>query len=207
MQEETLEVEVIDESIRVNSESIRDSIRDEWIGAVAAQRATDLTKSAFQRAISHLLGVRGCRVDLIRRGAAQNTRYSGLAIELVKAHKLGDEARMQQLLDLAKLTSSSQSSGLVVVDHVATLEGKIANLRQTGIVNSELQADRLREKLAQISLCNQVTQQRNEDLKSARLLAARNRGIEQGLDIFTAEEEALEETLAHLRALKISGNQ
>ncbi|WP_373534727.1 hypothetical protein [Microcoleus sp.] len=158
MQEEALEVEIV-ESNRVETESIRESIRDEWVGAVAAYRLTDLTKSSFQRAISHLLGIRGCRVDSIRRGDAKNTRYSGLAIELIKAHKSGNEVLLQQLLEFAaKPANSSQSSGLTVIDHVATLETKIANLRQATATNSQLNADRIREKLAEITRCNQTAQ-------------------------------------------------
>ena len=206
--QEALEVEIVGESNRVESESIRESIRDEWIGAATAVRLTDLTKSAFQRAISHLLGVRGCRVDSIRRGDAKNTRYSGLAIELIKAHKSGDKARLQQLLELAtKPTNSSPSSGLAVVDHVATLESKIANLRQIGAANSQLSGDQIRDKLVEIARCNQAAQQRNEELDDVELLAADTRGIKRALAIFSAEEAALESALAHLRAAKISGNQ
>lgn len=207
--QETLEVEIIvDESNRVETESIRESIRDEWIGATAAYRLTDLTKSSFQRAISHLLGVRGCRVDSIRRGDAKNTRYSGLAIELIKAHKSGDEVLLQRLLEFAaKPASSNQSSSLAVVDHVATLEEKITKLRQVTAASSQLNADRIQSKLAEITRCNQTAQQRNETLNDAELLAAENRGIEQALAIFSAEEAAKENALAHLRALKISGNQ
>ena len=206
--QEALEVEIVGESNRVETESIRESIRDEWIGATAAYKLADLTKSSFQRAISHLLGVRGCRVDTIRRGDAKNTRYSGLAIELIKAHKSGDETLLQRLLEFAtQPASSSQSSSLAVVDHVATLDGKIANLRQATAASSQLNADRIREKLAEITRCNQTAQQRNEALNDAELLAAENRGIEQALAIFSAEEAAKENALAHLRALKISGNQ
>ena len=206
--QEALEVEIVDESNQLETESIHESIRDEWIGATTAYKLAYLTKSSFQRAVSHLLGVRGCRVDSIRRGDAKNTRYSGLAIELIKAHKSGDEVLLQQLLEFAaKPVISSQSSGLAVVDHVATLEGKIANLRQATATNSQLNADRIREKLAEITRCNQTAQQRNETLNDAELLAAENRGIEQALAIFSAEEVAKENALAHLRALKISGNQ
>ncbi|MEG3899948.1 MULTISPECIES: hypothetical protein [unclassified Microcoleus] len=205
--QEALEVEIV-ESNRVETESIRESIRDEWIGAMTAYKLADLTKSSFQRAISHLLGVRGCRVDSIRRGDAKNTRYSRLAIELIKAHKSGDEVRLQQLLELAVNPAiSSQPSSLAVVDHIATLETKIANLRQATAANSRLNADRMRSKLAEITRCNQTAQQRNEALNDAELLAAESRGIEQALAIFSAEEAAKENALAHLRALKISGNQ
>jgi hypothetical protein len=204
---EALDVEII-ESNRDEIESIRESIRNEWIGATAAHKLTNLTKSSFQRAISHLLGVRNCRVDSIRRGDAKNTRYSRLAIELVKAHKSGDEALLQRLLEFAaKSTTPSESSSLAVVDHVATLEGKIANLRQTTTANSQLNANRIRDKLAGITHANQIAQQRNEALNDAELLAAENRGIEQALAIFSAEERAKESALAHLRASKISGNQ
>jgi hypothetical protein len=208
MQEEAFEVEIV-KSTRDETESIRESIRDEWYGAVAAYRLTSLTKSSFQRAISHVLGVRGCRVDSIRRGGAQNTRYSGLAIELIKAHKSGDEALLQRLMEFAaKPTKSSQSSGgLVVVDHVATLEERIDNLRQTATTNSQFNGDRIRGKLAQIVHSSKTAQQRNKALNDAELLAAENRGIEQALAIFEAEEAAKENALAHLRASKISGNQ
>jgi len=206
--QEALEVEIVGESTRVETESIRDSIRDEWMGAAVAYKLTDLTKSSFQRAISHLLGVRGCRVDSIRRGNAKNTRYSGLAIELVKAHDSGNETLLQQLLEFAaKPAISNQSSSLAVVDHVATLEGKIANLRQAGIANSQLNANRIQEKLAEIARRNQAAQQRNEELSEAERVAAENWGIEQGLTIFAIGEAAKESTLAHLRAAKISGNQ
>ena len=209
MQEaEALEVEII-ESTRDESESIRESIRDEWVGATAAVKLSGLTKSSFQRAISHLLAARGCRVDSIRRGDAKNTRYSGLAIELVKAHKSGDEFLLQRLLEFAaKPASPSQSSGLtVVVDHVATLDGKIANLQQAAVNTSQVNANRIRQKLADITRCNQIAQQRSETLSDAELLAAENRGVEQALAIFSAEEAAKQNALAHLRASKISGNQ
>ena len=84
-----LDVEVIGESILENEESIDESIRDKWVGAIEAQRLTDLNKSGFQKAISHLLAVRNCRIDSIRKGNARQTRYSLLAIELIKAR--GDE--------------------------------------------------------------------------------------------------------------------
>jgi hypothetical protein len=178
------------------------------VGATAAFRLAGLTKSSFQRAISHLLVARGCRVDALRRGDAKNTRYSGLAIELIKAHKSGDEFLLQRLLEFAaKPTSPSQSSSLAVVDHVATLEGKIANLQQTTAANSQLNADRIREKLAEITRANQAAQQRNEALSDVELVAAESRGVERALKIFSAEEAAKENTLAHLRALKISENQ
>ena len=205
--QEALEVEIVGESTRVETESIRESIRDEWMGATAAYKLADLTKSSFQRAISHLLGIRGCRVDCLRRGDAKNTRYSGLAIELIKAHKSGDEALLQRLLEFAAKPASPKSSGLTVVDHVATLDGKIANLRQATAASSQLNADRIRDKLAEITRCNQTAQQRNEALNDSELLAAENRGVEQALAIFSAEEAAKENALAHLRALKISGNQ
>jgi len=205
--QDALDVEIV-ELTRDESESIRESIRDEWVGATAAIKLSGLTKSSFQRAISHLLAARGCRVDSIRRGDAKNTRYSGLAIELIKAHKSGDETLLQRLLEFAaKPASSSQSSSLAVVDHVATLEGKIANLRQTTAANSQLNADRVRQKLVEIARCNQTAQHRNETLNDAELEAAENRGVAQALAIFSAEEAAKENALAHLRASKISGNQ
>jgi hypothetical protein len=214
--QEPLEVEIVGESTRVEAESIRESTRVEaesirdnkWVSATTAYKLTSLTKSSFQRAISHLLGVRGCQVDLIRCGDAKNTRYSELAIELVKAHKSSDEALLQKLLEFAfKPASSNQSSGLAVVNHIVTLEAKIDNLKQTASENSQLNADRIRQKLMEIKRCNQTVQQRNEALSAAELLVAENRGIEQALAIFSAEEAAKESALAHLRASKISGNQ
>ena len=202
------ETESIRESTRDETESIRESMRDEWIGATAAYKLAGLTRSSFQRAISHLLGVRGCRVDSVRRGDAKNTRYSGLAIELIKAHKSGNEAVMKRLLEVAaKPTSPNQVGGLTVSNHVATLDGKIANLRQATATSARLNADRIREKCQEITRCNQAAQQRNEVLSDAELSAAENRGIEQALAIFSAEEGAKENALAHLRAMKISGNQ
>lgn len=207
---EPVDVEIVDESTHPESESIRESIRDEWVGATAAYKLADLTKSSFARAMSHLIGVRNCRVDSLRRGDAQKTRYSALAIELVKAlvkaRNSGDESLLLQLLELAKPSASSPASALAV-NHIATLEEKIAHLRQATAANSQSNADRVRGKLAEIARCNQTTQQRNETLNGAELLAAENRGIELALAIFSAEEAAKENALAHLRALKISGNQ
>ncbi len=202
-----VKVEIVDESTRDETEPIHESIRNEWVHSTVAYKLTNLTKSSFQRAISHLLGVRGCRVELIRLGDAKNTRYSKLALELVKAHKSGDEAAFQKLLKFAVKPASLSQSSLAVVDHVATLEEKITNLRQANVASSQLNADRIRGKLAEISRCNQAAQQRNEALNDAELQAAENRGIEQALAIFNAEEAAKENALAHLRALKISGNQ
>lgn len=208
---EPVDVEIVDESTHVESESTRESIRDEWVGATAAYKLADLTKSSFGRAMSHLIGVRNCRVDSLRRGDAQKTRYSALAIELVKAlvksRKSGDESPLQQLLELAKSSVPSQSSALAVVDHVATLEEKIANLRQAAAANSEMNSDRIRGKLAEIALCNQSGRQQNEALNAAQSLAAENQGIEDALVIFSVYQKAKKDTLAHLRALEISENQ
>jgi hypothetical protein len=206
--QESLKVEIV-ESNRDKTASIHESMRDEWMGPVAAYKLAGLTKSSFQRAVSHLLGVCGCRVDAVRRGDAKNTRYSGLAIALIKARKSGDKALFQQLLEFAaaKPAKKSQSSLAVVDHHVATLEAKIDNLKQAAAANSQLNADRIRQKLMEINRCNQTVQQRNETLSAAELLAAENRGIEQALAIFSAEEAAKESALAHLRASKISGNQ
>jgi hypothetical protein len=208
--QEPLKVEVVElntGSTRDETESIRESIRDEWIGATAAYKLASLSKSSFQRAVSHLLGVRGCRADSIRRGEGKNTRYSELAITLIKAHKSGDESLFQRLLEFAAKPASPSQSSALVVDHVATLEAKIAHLQQTTAASSQLNADRIREKLAEIRMSNQAAQQRNTILNEAELLAAENRGIEQALEIFSAEEAAKENALAHLRTLKISGNQ
>jgi len=207
-----IEAEIVTEteSTRVETESTRELTRDEWVGAATAYKLVGLTKSSFQRAIAHLVGVRSCRVDSIRRGNSQNTRYSRLAIELVKAHKSEDEELLLQLLEFAnKPASRNPSSGLAVavIDHVATLEGKIAHLQQTTAASSQLNANRFREKLAAITSCNEAAQQRTRVLRDAELLDAENRGIEQALAIFEAEERAKESALAHLRASKISGNQ
>jgi hypothetical protein len=177
------------------------------MGATGAYKLAGLTKSSFQRAISHLLGVRGCRVDAIRRGDSKNTRYSALAIALIKAHKSGDEVLLQRLLKFAVQPAPSESSGLAVVNHVSSLEEKIKSLRQTATTKAQSNADHIRDKIANIALGNKAAQERNEVLNNAELLAAENRGIEQALAIFSAEEAAKENALAHLRALKISGNQ
>jgi hypothetical protein len=127
---------------------------------------------------------------------------------LIKAHKCGNELLLQQLLEFAaKPADPSRAGGLVVVDHVATLEEKIANLQQTTATASQLNASRIRQKLAEITRSSEFAQQRNEALNDAEILAAENRGIEQALAIFSAEEAAKENALAHFRALKISGNQ
>ena len=201
---ETESIHPESESIHPESESIHESIRDKWVGATEAYKRCGLTKSSFQRAISHLVGVRGCRVDSIRSGDAKNTRYSEWAIELIKAYKSGDEELMQQLL-LSNSSVIPRCSALALPSHVATLDQKIALLQQASNTNSSSIADRIKSKLSQIALCNQASQQRNESLDNAELLAAENRGIEQALAIFSTEEAAKENALAHLRALKISG--
>jgi len=206
---EPLEVEIVDnESTRVEIESIRESNWDEWLNPTTAYKLAGLTKSSFQRAIAHLLGVCGCRVDLIRLGGAKNTRYSKLAIELIKAYKSDNKPLLQQLLEFAVTKSADPTqSSLVVIDRIADLDKKIANLQRTTTNNSQLGADRVRQKLLEISRCQVQSQQRNDTLIAAELLAAENRGIEQALKIFEAEEGAKENALAHLRASKISGNQ
>src|ERR687885_215548 len=173
--QEALDVEIVGESTRDEIESIR----DEWVNATSAYKLTGLTKSSFQRAIAHLLGTRGCRADWVRRGDAKNTRYSGLAIEPIKAYKSGDETLLQRLLEFAATKSASPSQSLAVVDHVADLDGKIANLQQAGATNSRLNASRIQQKLEEISRCQTAQQQRNEALSEAELLAAENRGIQQ----------------------------
>ncbi|TAG60292.1 MAG: hypothetical protein EAZ28_07890 [Oscillatoriales cyanobacterium] len=193
------------ESIHLNSESIDESIRDKWIGANEALKRTDLTKSGFQRSISHLLGVRGCRVDSIRRGSAKNTRYSELAIALIAACEAKDEKMIDRLIQIANPPTQPVTT-LCVVNHVATLEEKISLMRQSATVRSEEIGGGIQSKLMQIAACNQASQQRTNALSELEIQEAENRGIAQALAIFSAEEKAKEDALAHLRALKISGN-
>ena len=195
------------ESILGNRESIDESIRDKWVGAIEAQKLTSLNKPGLQKAISHLLAVRNCRIDSIRKGNARQTRYSLLAIELIKARACGNENLMKRLLLLAEPPATPKCSTLATPNHVASLEEKITYLRETSASNSKAIGDRILGKLAAIAACNQATQGRSETLNAAELQAAENRGIEQALAIFSAEEAAKENALAHLRALKISGNQ
>jgi hypothetical protein len=208
--QEPLDVEVVGESIhcgvesiRASSESIDESIRDKWIGATEAVRRSGLTKSSFQRAISHLIGIRGCRVDSIRKGNAKSTRYSELAIALIAACESGDEEAIDRLIQIA---SPPPPTALCVVDRVATLEEKIALLRQNTATNSQEIGGSIQAKLAQIALCNRASQERTGALNQLEIEEGQNRGIAQALAIFSVEEKAKEDTLAHLRALKISGN-
>ncbi|MCC3508312.1 MAG: hypothetical protein EAZ86_19240 [Oscillatoriales cyanobacterium] len=201
-QSESIHPEI--ESIHLNSESIDESIRDKWMGANEALKRTGLTKSGFQRSISHLLGVRGCRVDSIRRGSAKNTRYSELAIALIAACEAKDEEVIDRLIQIANPPVTTLC--VVEVDRVATLEEKIAFMRQNAVVHSQEIGSSIQSKLTQIALCNQANQQRSNALNTLEVQEAENRGIAQALEIFSAEEKAKEDTLAHLRALKISGN-
>jgi len=205
----------IEAVIEVEAEQINstesESISNSWYSAAQIQGILNLNKAMLQSSIAKLIDIYGIPIGNLRRGNARATQYSELAvsaIELLNARKFSELRRL--VGESPAIVSTSPSipcSALAVSNHISTLEGKIALLRQTSTANSVAIGDRIRAKLAEIAFCDKSANEQNTILSEAELLAADNRGIEQGLAIFSAQEAAKENTIAHLRAMKISGNQ
>lgn len=94
------------------------------------------------------------------------------------------------------------SSALVVSreDAIDDLDGKIAKFQQEQQKNSGSLAERIAAKKTQIQADNQQANERAEILRQARLSAADNLGVEDGIEIYQRYKAAREATFAHLQA-------
>lgn len=93
-------------------ESIQ-SIQPKWLKPPEVQRRCRLEKTALQQAITKLTDKYNVPLQLLRRGAARNTEYSAITVDLLKALKSGDELEIRKIL--ANAIRSESGSGVLVI--------------------------------------------------------------------------------------------
>jgi len=117
---ETEAVEIIDvievESSPSNLRQIEsiESIQPKWIKPAEILHRCRLEKTALQQAITKLTDKYNVPLSLLRRGAARNTEYSAIAVDLLGALKSGDDLEIRKIL--ASATSGETSCALVIAE-------------------------------------------------------------------------------------------
>jgi len=153
---ETEAVEIIDvievESSPSNLRQIESigSIQPKWIKPAEILHRCRLEKTALQQAITKLTDKYNVPLPLLRRGAARNTEYSAIAVDLLRALKSGDDLEIRKILANAVPVESAscalviankniqvaQQSSLVADESFKSakvnLSGVMANLRELG---------------------------------------------------------------------------
>ena len=130
MEAETVEIiDVIDvESLPSDSHQI-ESIKSKWLKPAEIQHRCRLEKTALQQAITKLTDKYNVPLQLLRRGAARNTEYSAIAVDLLRALKSGDDLEIRKIL--ASATSGETSCALVIA------EKNVQIAQQRGLVAGE----------------------------------------------------------------------
>lgn len=190
--------ESIGESIRPSSESIQ------WIKAAEAIHQTRLlNKSAFQKAVTKLIGDHQIPISCLRRGEARNTEYSLLAVRLIKALKSGDVKTLEKLKsDIARPPVTALAVGS---EYTSALTQKANEFKQKTSVEAESIEARILETLSRISQQQKTMQQTNATLSDAEKVAARNQGIALGLEIISIRQQARDEVIARAQAMGLGG--
>lgn len=86
---------------------------------------------------------------------------------------------------------------------IANLDAKIAGSQQEFVVRSSNLAEMLKAKLAEIAQENQSNAIRTEQISEAQKLAADNRGVQAGIEIYARELAAKNATIAQLKAMEL----
>ena len=179
---------------------------EQWYSALEIQGLLRLSKAGLQQSISKLQSIYGLDIQTLRRGAARATQYSALALKACKLLNAGKLSELRKLVEAKPAATSATPAGtLTISEYTPALDRRIAELNQTANSNSSSLNQSVMQVLAQIAAENQAAQQRDADLRQARINAARNRGAAQALAIFQAEQEAQNEVLAQLRATQLGG--
>jgi hypothetical protein len=179
---------------------------ENWYSAQQMMSLLRLSKADLQKSISKLQSIYGLNLATLRRGAARATEYSQLALDAAKLLNAGKLSELRKLVEAAPTATSATPAGtLTISEYTPALDRRIAELNQTANSNSSSLNQSVMQVLAQIAAENQAAQQRDADLRQARINAARNRGAAQALAIFQAEQEAQNEVLAQLRATQLGG--
>lgn len=183
-----------------NSESI-----DRWYSTSQIQRILDLNKAALQKAIAKLTSLYSLDIKTLRRGGARATEYSQVAVDAIKLLNSHKFAELRKLVD--KTPTAPTTGTLAISEYTPALDQRISQLGQNAATNSASLNQSVMQVLAQIASENQSAQQRDNDLNTARINAAQNRGAANALAIFQAEQKAQNEVLAQLRAMQLGGNE
>lgn len=114
MEAESIEIiDAIDvESLSSDLRQI-ESIQSKWFKSAEVQHRCRFEKTALQQAITKLTDKYNVPLALLRRGAARNTEYSAIAMDLLKALQSGDELEIRKIL--ANATRSESGSGALVI--------------------------------------------------------------------------------------------
>lgn len=102
------------ESYQESKQSTHKDLFSDWLHSSGAREKVGLDKSTFQRAIAGLVDEYQIPIQLLRRGEARATEYSGYCLELVKALRSGDKDSIQKLVAYAP--SKINDSALVLAD-------------------------------------------------------------------------------------------
>ncbi|MEP6582527.1 hypothetical protein NDI43_27520 [Microcoleus vaginatus GB2-A3] len=177
-----------------------------WYSAVQIQGLLKLSKAGLQQSISKLQSIYGLDIATLRRGAARATQYSELALKACKLLNAGKLSELRKLVEAAPAAPSPLiAGGLAISEYTPALDRRITQLNQNANSASASLNQNVQQLLAQIASENEAAQQRDSDLKQARINAAQNRGAAQALEIYQAEQKALNEVLAQLRARQLGG--
>jgi hypothetical protein len=179
----------------------------EWYSASQVQNALNLNKTALQKAVAKLQSIYGIDLAALRRGSARATEYSQFALEAIELLNTKKLSELRKLVNTIKPASTAAvpSGTLTITEYTPTLDQRISQLGQNAASTSASLNQNVMQLLAQIATENEAAQQRDSDLKQARINAAQNRGAAQALEIYQAEQKALNEVLAQLRARQLGG--
>ena len=179
---------------------------ENWYTAQQMMSLLRLSKAHLQKSISKLQSIYGLNLASLRRGAARATEYSQLALDAAKLLNTGKLTQLRQLVEAAPIAPSATPAGaLTISEYTPALDRRITQLNQNANSASASLNQNVQQLLAQIASENEAAQQRDSDLKQARINAAQNRGAAQALEIYQAEQKALNEVLAQLRARQLGG--
>ena len=200
---ETESLAVID----VESEPIDSFLPEDeeiWYSAVQIQGLLRLSKAGLQQSIAKLQSIYGLDIKTLRRGAARATQYSELALKACKLLNAGKLSELRKLVEATPAASyPAQSGALTITEYTPALDRRITQLNQNANSASASLNQNVMQLLAQIATENQAAQQRDSDLDTAEINAAQNRGATRALAVFQAEQQAQNELLARLRAMKL----
>jgi len=179
---------------------------ERWYSAAQVQSILQLNKSGLQKAIAKLQDIYGIELKALRRGEARATQYSEFALKACKLLNAGKLSELRKLVETAPTAPSATPAGaLTIAEYTPALDQRITQLNQNANSASASLNQNVQQLLAQIASENEAAQQRDSDLKQARINAAQNRGAAQALEIYQAEQKALNEVLAQLRARQLGG--
>ncbi|MEG5066770.1 hypothetical protein QUB33_24445 [Microcoleus sp. B3-A4] len=174
-----------------------------WYSAAQIQSILDLNKSGLQKAIAKLQDIYGIELKALRRGEARATQYSEFALKACQLLNAGKLSELRKLVETAPIAPTA--GALTIAEYTPALDRRITQLNQNANSASASLNQNVQQLLAQIASENEAAQQRDSDLKQARINAAQNRGAAQALEIYQAEQKALNEVLAQLRARQLGG--